>query len=64
MSQKLMTDTAIWHTIFGLMALGYGMEYYFHLRKLHCRVQEYHTDTGQDIINTTRIERKVEGIMK
>lgn len=25
---------AIWHVIFSLVALGYGMEYYFHLSKL------------------------------
>ena len=30
---------AIWHAIFGLMALGYGMEYYFHLRKFYASNQ-------------------------
>jgi len=26
------SPTPIWHVIFGLMGLGYSMEYYFHLR--------------------------------
>lgn len=28
----LTTSAAIWHLIFTLMGIGYGFEYYFHLR--------------------------------
>lgn len=51
--------TAIWHAIFSIMALGYSMEYYFHLRMSSTEAvySWQYTHVFQAITRTMRIRQ-------